>query len=440
MGIFGSTMTSSSAYDDIPPGSPELSSPALRGTILRSPEIPRTGTDSFEGDAVDGASTIELRRRLRGEAQHRRIRQRLTTLAIVLTPVVIAGLYLLFLAAPQYDAESRFSVQASQVSSGSSSSSSPLTGILSSGGGSGNSAAGFVDGWAVQDFLSSRDCMRELDQKIGLRKFLAKARFDPLNSLAPSANEDDLFRAYNRIVHSSFNMIEQINVLDVDGFSPQDSTVLSNGLISVVQDFVNRMNQQGIADALKVSRQNVQTAEQRDREALAALARWRTEHSNIDPAADATMLLTQVGQLETDLAQAEVSLEKIKAMRNPDHPMLVPAEEQVAALKGRLNDTWSQMIGKGNTSASQMKTYGELTNEQTFADSSLLAARQNYQQAFTNALALQRYLAIVARPVPEAQSSVPNRPLFLLVALSIGCALAMGLHFVQAMYRSLRHA
>jgi capsular polysaccharide transport system permease protein len=408
--------------------------------MLRSSETSQRRTDSFEGDATETDSTIDFRRRLRAEARQRRIRERLITLAVALTPVIVAGVYLLFLAAPQYQTESRFSVQASQMTSASSGSGKPMTSLLSSGGGSANASAGFVDGWAVQDFLNSRDCLRELDQKIGLKPYFQKARLDPLNSLPANANEDDLFAAYKRVIHNSYNMIEQINVLDVDGFSPQESAAISNGLISVVQDFVNRMNQQGIEDALKVSNQNVQTAEQRDRDALAALARWRMDHANIDPSADATMLLAQVGQEETELSTAQVNLEKIQAMRNPEHPMLVPAQQQVAALKNRLNDTWSQMIGKGNTSAAQMKTYGELTNEQTFADGNLLAARQNYQQAFTNALALQRYLAIIAKPVPEIRSSVPNRPLFMLVALAIGCALALAMQLGQALYRSFRHA
>lgn len=408
--------------------------------MLRTSETSPRRTDSFEGEATDGDSTIDFRRRLRAEARQRRVRERLTSLAVMLAPVVAAGVYLLFLAAPQYQAESRFSVEASQVSSGSSGSGSPSTSLLSSGSGSSNSAAGFVDGWAVQDFLNSRESMRELDQKIGLRQYFARARHDPLNSLPADANEDDLFAAYNRVVHNSYNMIEQINVLDVDGFSPRDSQAIANGLVQVVQDFVNRMNQQGIADALKVSRQNVQAAEQRDQEALSALAQWRMAHSNIDPSADATMLLAQVGQEEGELSTAEVNLEKIRAMKNPDHPMLVPAQEQVEALKDRLNETWAQMIGKGNTSASQMKTYGELTNEQTFSDSNLLAARQSYQMAFTNALALQRYLAIIAQPVPEARSSIPNRPMFMAVALALGIALTLGLHLAQAMYRSFRHA
>jgi capsular polysaccharide transport system permease protein len=406
---------------------------------LRGSETSPRRTDYFEGEANNSDATIDFRRRLRAEARQRRIRERLTTLGVVLTPVVAAGVYLLFLAAPQYQAESRFSVQAAQTGSGSSSSGSPVTSLLSSGNSS-SAAAGFVGGWAVQDFLNSRECMRELDQKIGLRKYFVRARFDPFNSLPANANEDDLYSAYKRVIHNSYNMIEQINVLDVDGFSPEDSAAISNGLVAVVQDFVNRMNQQGIEDALKVSRQSVQTAETRDRDALAAMARWRMEHANIDPSANATMLLAQVGQEETELSTAEVNLEKIRAMKNPDHPMLVPAQEQVEALKNRLKDTWAQMVGQGNTSASQLKTYGELQNEQTFADSSLLAARQSYQQAFTSALALQRYLSIIAKPVPEMRSSVPDRPMFMLVALAIGGALAVGLHLSQAVYRSFRHA
>jgi capsular polysaccharide transport system permease protein len=408
--------------------------------MLRGSATSPRRTASFEDEAAEVDSTVDSRRRLRAEARQRRIRERLTTLAVVLTPVIAAGAYLIFLAAPQYQAESRFSVLASQIGSGSSNTGAPVTSLLSSGSGSASAAAGFVNGWAVQDFLNSRACMRELDQKIGLRKFFSKARLDPLNSLPVNSNEDDLFAAYNRIIHNSYNMIEQINVVDVDGFSSADSATISNALVAVVEDFVNRMNQQGIDDALKVSRQNVAAAEVREREALAALADWRMKHANIDPTADATMLLAQVGQEDTELSAAEVNLEKIRAMQNPEHPMLVPAQQQVVALKNRLKDTWSQMIGRGNTSASQLKTYSELTNEQTFADSNVLAARQSYQQAFTNAQALQRYLSIIASPVPEMRSSVPNRPLFMFVALAIGGALALALNLAKALYRSFRHA
>jgi capsular polysaccharide transport system permease protein len=365
----------------------------------------------------------------------------MTMLCVVMTPVAFAVVYLLFLVTPQYAAESRFSVQASQMNTTQSNTTSAVTSLLSGGaGGAASAAAGFVDGWAVQDFLNSRDCMRQLDRQIGLRNYLAKKSLDPINHLSPNANEDELFRAYQRVVHNSYNMIEQINVLQVDAYSPNDSRAISNGLLAVIQDFVNRMNQQGIDDALKVNRQTLRTAEGQDKIALASLERWRIEHGNLDPAADAAMLLNQVGLVESSLSTAEVNLDEIRAMKNPNHPMLQPAERQVQALKSRLSDLRSRMSGQGNTSASEIKTYVELTNAQTFADGNLLLARQNYQQSFTNAMALQRYLSIIARPVSEVRPSLPSPFMFLLISFALGCTLAGSLALVQALYRSFRHA
>jgi capsular polysaccharide transport system permease protein len=399
------------------------------------PNLPRKATSSFEGE-----TTVELRLRLAAEARKRRLRHRLTTLAVVFTPVALAALYLLFLATPQYAAESRFSVQASQMNNSSSSSSgSAVTSLLSTGGGLGGLANGFVDGWAVQDFLNSRDCMRQLDRKIGLRNYLTKSSLDPLNHLGPHANEDQLFKAYQRVVNNSYNMIEQINVLEVDAFSPRDSTAIANGLLAVVQDFVNRMNQRGVEDALKVNLQAMQTAEEQDKAALAAVTRWRLEHGNVDPTADATMLMTQVGLVESNLSTAQVTLDQIKDMHNPDHPMLQPVERQVQALTSRLSELRSKMSGQGNTSASQLKTYIELTNAQTFADSNVMLARQNYHQAFVNAMALQRYLSIIAAPVSELRPSLPNPVYFLLTAFAVGIVAWGALSLVQALYRSFKH-
>jgi capsular polysaccharide transport system permease protein len=408
----------------------------------RQPTLtPRNGPTNAITSSFEGETPLESRLRLAAAARKARLRQRLISLGIVLTPVVLAVIYLLFLVKPQYQAEARFTVQASQVNSSAapstSSSSSSAGSILSSGGN--NMATGFVDGWAVEDFLNSRDCMRQLDRKIGLRKYLTKPSLDPFNHVSPNANEDELFNAYGKVVHSSYNLIEEINVMDVDAFSPGDSTVIANGLLAVVQDFVNRMDQQGIDDALKVNRQAMEQAEAQDRSALAALTRWRLTHGNVDPGADATMLMTQIGVVQTSLSTALVTLDQVKAMHNPDHPMLAPAQQQVDALTARLADLRTKMSGQGNTSADQLKTYVDLTNAQTFADSSLMAARQNYQQAYVTAMALQRYLAIVAAPVSEVTPSQPNPGFVMLSSFAIGVAAwgawSMGLGF----YRSFRH-
>lgn len=377
---------------------------------------------------------IAQRAKMREAALRGRRRQRLVTFGLALVPVALAALYALVFAAPRYGAEARFSVRSSMAQAAQGGTAS----LLSSGNG-GSAVGGFVDGWAVADFIRSRDCMRQLDSKIGLRKYLAYTGLDPLNRLSPDAGEDELYRAYLDAVDVSYNMIEQIDVLRVSAFSPADARTVSDALIGLAQQFVNSMDEKGIADTLKVSKEAVTRAEKEAFDARGALADWRVRNGNIDPEAEAGMLLNLSAQLESELNTAKINLDKIRALDNPDHPMLRPAQMQVSALRKQLDDVRARMSGKGNTEASRLKSYQGLLNTQTFADQNLASARQNYQQAFTDTLRLQRYLSVIARPVPQARPGSPNTGVLLIEALAVGFVFAFAVRMAEALYREFHH-
>src|SRR5690606_36913159 len=375
-----STTTSTSASADFPR--------ADRG------ETPARATTSSEAastrasSASENESEIALRRRERQAVLRERRRHRWVNVFIVLVPVVLAFVYASLLATPRYEAEARFFVQSASTQQGAAG----TTASLLTTGNSGGMLGGFVDGWAVADFLKSRDSMRQLDEKLGLRRYLTNTDWDPLNRLPEEASEDDLYRAYRQSVQVSFNALEQIDVLRVSAFSPEDAATLSVALIGLAEEFVSSMNEKGVADKLRVSEQALRLAEQEALEAREALTEWRTAHGNIDPAATVSMLLELSSQLEGELSAAQVHLDKIRALDNKDHFMLKPAEMQVAALKERLESVRHRLSGDGNAEAKQLKSYEALRNDQTFADSNLTLAQQSYQQAMTDTLRLQRYL------------------------------------------------
>lgn len=354
---------------------------------------------------------------------------------LVLLPVVLALCYLQWIATPRYEAESRFFVQSS-----SSQGAAP--------GGAGNFLAtgsmqgmlgGFVDGWAVNDFLNSRDCMRQLDEKIGLRQYLTRSGPDIFNRLPEDASEDELYRAYRAAVKVSFNVLEQIDVLRVSAYSPADAELISRTLIGLADDFVSRMNEKGVADKLKVSQETVRRAERKAFEARDALEAWRTQNGNIDPTASVTMLLNLASHLEGELSNAEINLDKLRALGNRDHPMLRPAQLHVAALKKRIASVRHRLSGEGNAEATQLKAYESLRNAQAFADSNLTMAQQSYQQAMMDALRLQRYLSIIAQPVPSDRPSSPRWSILLLQALAAGFVLMFVTRVSLALLKGFRH-
>jgi len=380
-------------------------------------------------------STLDHRGRLRQQALAERRRRRWATLALLLVPVLVAGLYAMFVAAPRYSAESRFSVR-SGVSQATGPAGTPS--LLATGGGAG-AAGGFVDGWAVSQFLRSRDCMRQLDRKVGLRRYLDSDGLDPFNRLAADADADRLYAAYLKAVDVSYNLIEQVDVLRVSAFSPDDARLLSEALIEIAQQFVGALDEQGVADALKVSRQAVALAERDAVDARNALTEWRIRNGNIDPVAESGMLLDLKGKIESELNTAKVNLDKIRALKNPDHPMLPPAQGQVSALQGQLDALRARMSGKNDTEATRLRAYEALLHAQTFADQNLMLARQNHQQAFTDTLRLARYLGVIARPVPAVRPDSPDVVVLLLEALAAGFVLVFAVRIGQAFYREFRH-
>jgi capsular polysaccharide transport system permease protein len=291
---------------------------------------------------------------------------------------------------------------------------------------------GFVDGFAVNDFLKSRDCMLQLAKRVDLNHLLL-----PGGSGAATSQEA-LYKAYSRAVTVRFNLVEQENVIAVDAFSPEGSQKMAGALLTLAEEFVQKMDEQGVQNTLDVDSRRLREAENQAIAAANAVASWRSANRNVDPQAESAMVLQMIGQLETELSTARINYAKVRAFGNPDHPMLLPAKMQVAALEDQLSSARQRLAGGSGSQANQLKTFTQLKNAETFADNNLTAARDAYQQALRDASRLRRYLTVIARPVAEDQPSSPNLGLLALEGLLAGVLLAFLLSLVLGSIRSGR--
>jgi capsular polysaccharide transport system permease protein len=382
-------------------------------------------TDEPVRQELAGSRPFKDALEMRASIRRTRRRRELLYVAIIAAAVLAAIVYGTTIAAPRYSAEARFSVRSSADTGAAAA---PATTLISTGANQ-NAGVGFVDGFAVNDFLKSRDCMRQLEKITDLRTLLSP------DGKRSNATEDELYREYLKAISPTFNMVEQVNVVRVSAFSPRASEKIGNALIGLAQDFVSRMDEQGVADSLQVAAQQVRTAEQQDVSAANALAQWRAGNRNIDPEAESNMVMQMIGQLEQELNTARINYQKILALGNPEHPLLQPAQEQVAALERQLGEARGRLAGSGSSEAAHLKSYEQLKNAQTFADNNLASARNAYQQAFLQTMRLRRYVTVIARPVSEDSPSSPNLALLALEGLLVGVVLAfatsIGLGFVK---------
>src|SRR3569623_2113762 len=157
--------------------------------------------DSASGEVVsdergEGSRARVLAREVRLRTLRTRRRRRWIYIAIVAICVLGAVGWGALIDRPRYAAEPRFSVRGSSAEQASSGA---TTSLLSSGSG-GSAGIGFVDGFAVNDFLKSRDCMIQLSNRIPLRQMLG---------VDAKASTEELNAAYSEAVKDTFIMVEQ---------------------------------------------------------------------------------------------------------------------------------------------------------------------------------------------------------------------------------------
>jgi capsular polysaccharide transport system permease protein len=387
--------------------------PELRTAPNSSSEQPRdaqsrggasastTSDDIVKMEVAEGSRALVAAREVRERTLRATRRRQWISAGIVLACILAAVAWGALVERSRYAAETRFSVRGStpeQAAAGGAAS------LISSGSG-GSAGIGFVDGFAVNDFLKSRDCMIQLSNRIPLRQMLG---------VDAKASTEELYAAYSEAVKVKFFMVEQENSIVVHGFSPKESATIASHLLTLAQQFVEKMDTQGVQNALDVDARQLKSAQIEASSAANALAAWSAAHHDVDPNAQATMYMNMISQLEQELNTARINYEKIRSFGNPDHPMLRPAQMQVAALERQLAEARGRLAGGSNSESSRLRTYSQLKNAQAFADSNLTAARDAYQQSYREATRLRRYLSVIVQPVA---SDVPTSPDLWLLAL-----------------------
>lgn len=368
--------------------------------------------NSLKREIVPEESAAFLR--YQHKVRQRRRRFSLLGLMLALLPLAVTAFYVFVLATPLYTSEARFAIRGGDAPQPAG-----VGGLLSSGS-PGMGVTGFVDGYAVRDFLQSREAMDELSKKIDLAGLLTQHPADPLLSLPENPTPGQLYEAYRSLVRVRYNMIEQIVVLQVEAFTPEDSVTISKALIALSDTFANNMNQRALDDALKVAQEEVGRSERRAADARLAVADWRNRNANVDPTGDLTVLTGLIGQLEAQLAAAQTDLGQINAMQG-DNPRRKSVETRVVTLRKEIDETRKRLGGGSDTVAKRLSSYENLKIAQDFADTNLASARQSLDQARVAILRQQRYVSPIAQPKADYTPTYPQK------LTALGCALLAGL-------------
>lgn len=397
------------------PAKPKPAEPALEGkdTIVPAPapKIPGPIPRPPAPPVVDKRIEAAIRK---SKAAKRRLITVSFALMVAL-PTLIGAMYFLLIASDQYAAEARFSVRGSEQTS------TDVLGMLSGGA---SSSANTGDSYIVQDYIGSRELVDRLEARIGLRAKFDTPAADWWARFPASEPVEEFLPYWQDMTTVNYDHYSGIISLEVRAFSPEDARQIAAAIVDESRGLVNRLSEQSRLDTVAFAQREVQFAEERLREARAAVTRFRNAENTVNPAAIAQAHEALIAELDGQLNKAEADLRGLEGLVGPEAPSRRILENRIAAIKSQIAERRTR-VGTGETAvdgtsqgiSAQLAAFQDLETETEFAQKAYLSSLASLESARAEAKREQRYLATFVSPSIPQDATYPLRYLNTLLVL-----------------------
>jgi capsular polysaccharide transport system permease protein len=339
--------------------------------------------------------------------QKRRHRRLLASfLLCVLMPLIAAAIYYAAFATDRYAASAGFSIRGIDAGAGIDGIGA-LTGLASSG-------STTSDSYIVLSYLSSRELLEAVDERLDLRGAYTGPEVDVLSRLAPNANIEDFLKYWQNHIHTQFSATSGIIEFEVQSFSREHARDVADAVLSLTQSLVNNLSASARNDALTFARREVELQEARLRKALGAIRDFRASEQSVDPAASAALDIQLIASLEARLIDVNARIAALRETLDQNAPSLTALLRTAQALETQIAER-RQAIGPNvlsdsgvNDVTQQLALYEELEVERSIAQQAYASALVSLEKARVAADRQQRYLAIHLRPQAPDSATYPR--------------------------------
>ena len=320
----------------------------------------------------------------------------------VLLPTALTGIYMFAVASNQYWSEAHFVVRSPTKPS-----MSGLGALLQTSGMSGIRD----DSVSVNEFMRSRDALREIQDQVQFRDIVNRPGADFLArfpSFWQRNTFEELYEHYLYIVSVVHDATTGINTLKVRAFTPEDSQKVAEALLQASERLVNRLNDRAIGDTLALATAEVDKAEKRSSESQRALTVYRVSVGQVDTNSTAKTYLELIGGLERELSTLRAQLASVQAS-SPSNPGIPSLRDRVTALEQQVAEERRKLLGGEGALVGSFGEFERLRLEAEFAARALTAANAMLETARLEGLRKQLYLERVVEPNAADLSRYPRR-------------------------------
>lgn len=369
------------------------------------------------------APPSRAQRPFRRPAARRRKRVVVSFILCVVLPLILAIWYLWVRAADQYASSLAFTVRSEEQT--------PSLDFL--GGLSELSGSSTSDTDILYSYLQSQDLVAAVGGALDLRAIWSRPGVgwqegDPVFALAPDASIERLVDHWRRKVKVFYDGGTGLIELRVLAFTPEDATAIADQIVEKSSGMINALSDSAREDAIAYARQEVELTLTRLKAARRAMTEFRNRHQIVDPGAELATRVGLLGELQSQLVEAQLELDMLLARPARHQVQTANAELKIATIERRIEAERARLglagpAGGEQAFAGLVGRYEELVVEREFAEATHRAALARFDAAQSEARRQSRYLAAHVQPTRAETARYPERGLLL---LCVGIFLALG--------------
>lgn len=321
---------------------------------------------------------------------------------VFLLPTFLAALYFFAIASDQYESEAHFVVRSAsrpETPGG-------LAILIQLGFGRSQD-----DSFIVQEFITSRDAVRQLGERLPLATFFDRPGVDFLAgypSILYGPEIEQFYKYFRRMVSVVHVEKTGITTLRVHAFRPNDARDIAETLLRLSEELINRINRRLQSDAVENSLLDVRHAEARVIEAQTRLTEFRNQEMTIDPLQNAIALAELIAKLSSELGATQAQIAEMKVETSAS-PLLFGLRRKAAALEEQIAVERNRVAKGSDNLAARIANYERLLLEREFANRMLGAAEAALERARAEAMRQLLYLERIVDPHLSDDSTQPKR-------------------------------
>ncbi|MBB3149753.1 capsular polysaccharide transport system permease protein [Phyllobacterium trifolii] len=345
----------------------------------------------------------------------------LSFLVVVIIPILLIVSYYTFIASDQYRSQTLFAVRGTTTSPLS------LLGLTSLPGANVQSG----DAHIVSDYIQSKQVLIDVLEKkqIDARKYYSNLNIDAVYRIKRDLSFDEFLEYWNRMTDVEFNSNTGITTFNVNAFSARDAQLMSESVLSVSEELVNRLSDNARQQLISTAKEEVERTENRLKNARQAVESFRNREQALDPQLLAQSEQTIIGELQTKLVELKARQNALLATTQ-NSPTLRVINREIEAIEEQIENQ-KKRVGSGGShdsdtsserSLSRIYTdYSTLLLEQEFAEKAYTSALTSLEQSLSEARKQERYFAIIAAPSLPEVALYPKRTSNVLMSIAGLC-------------------